>query len=89
MRASRLITVGTTLLILAVAIPAPLLAATATLNPVKDNTLYEPIDKDNFEDRSNGAGTKMFAGRVKDADADPGPGTRVAVRRAVLEFELG
>jgi spore coat protein A len=89
MRASRIVTAGTTLFILAVVIQAPLLAATATLNPSKDNTLFEPIDKDNFEDRSNGAGNKMFAGRVKDADADPTGGTRVAVRRAVLEFDLG
>src|SRR4029453_12287423 len=37
---------------------------------------------------SDGVGPTMFAGKVKDADADPGPGTRVALRRAVLEFEL-
>ncbi len=30
----------------------------------------------------------MFTGKVKDADADPGPGTRVALRRAVLEFDI-
>ncbi len=63
-------------------------AATVTLNPIKDNTLYEPIAQDSFADRSDGAGPTMFTGKVKDADADPGAGTRVAVRRAVLEFDI-
>jgi spore coat protein A len=61
---------------------------TVTLTPVKDNTLYEPISPDGFADRSDGAGPTMFVGKVKDADADPGPGTRIAVRRAVLEFDI-
>jgi spore coat protein A len=63
-------------------------ADTVTLNPSKDNTLYEPIAQDGFADRSDGAGPTMFTGRVKDADADPGPGTRVALRRAVLAFDI-
>ncbi len=64
------------------------LADTITINPVKDNTLYEPIAQDGFADVSDGAGPTMFTGKVKDADADPGPGTRVAVRRAVLAFDI-
>ena len=66
----------------------PLLADTVTLQPIKDNTLYEPVVQDAFADMSDGIGPTMFAGRVKDADADPGPGTRVAVRRAVLAFDI-
>jgi len=67
---------------------ATILADTVTINPIKDNTLYEPVAQDAFADVSDGAGPTMFAGRVKDADADPGPGTRVAVRRAVLAFDI-
>ena len=63
-------------------------ADTVTLNPVKDNTLFEPIAQDGFLDRSDGAGPTMFTGKVKDADADPGPGTRPAVRRGVLAFNI-
>ena len=59
-----------------------------TLNPIKDNTLYEPIQQDAFADRSDGAGPTFFVGKVKDADADPGPGVRVALRRGVLEFDI-
>lgn len=73
------------LLVLAV---HPAFAATATLNPTKDNTLYEPVTQDGFEDRSDGAGPTMFTGKVKDADADPGAGIRPAVRRAVLAFDI-
>jgi spore coat protein A len=76
---------------LAVAIPVattPLLADTVTLLPARDNTLYEPIAQDAFLDKSDGAGPTMFTGRVKDADADPGPGTRAALRRAVLAFDV-
>jgi spore coat protein A, manganese oxidase len=59
------------------------------LQPARDNTLYEPIDKDDFEDRSNGVGKWMFAGRTKDTDADPDEQVmRVAVRRAVLAFDI-
>ena len=57
-------------------------ADTVTIYPIKDNTLYEPIQPDGFADRSDGAGPTMFTGKVKDADADPGPGTRPAVRRS-------
>ncbi len=58
---------------------------TVTLQPIKDNTLYEPISRDDFADRSNGAGVAMFAGRTKDAlDSD----SEVAVRRAVLAFDV-
>jgi hypothetical protein len=85
MRASRLITCLVTLIVLISAAPAPLFAATATLNPVKDNTLYEPITKDNLEDRSNALGKNMFVGRVKDAVNASG---QVAVRRAVLAFDI-
>lgn len=66
----------------------PALAETVTLQPRKDNTLYEPIAQDTFQDRSDGAGPTMFAGKVNDADADPGPGTRPAIRRAVLAFDV-
>jgi spore coat protein A len=66
----------------------PLLADTVELLPAKDNTLYEPIAQDGFADKSDGVGPTMFTGRVKDADADPGPGTRPAVRRAVLAFGI-
>jgi spore coat protein A len=66
----------------------PALADTATLLPVKDNTLYEPIAQDGFADVSDGAGPTMFTGKVKDADADPGSGTRPAVRRGVLAFDI-
>jgi len=83
-------TVGTILFVLAVwsLLPAPALADSVTLNPARDNTLYEPIAQDSFLDRSDGAGATMFSGKVKDADADPGPGTRPAVRRAVLAFDI-
>ena len=63
-------------------------ADTVTLQPVKDNTLYEPIAQDAFADKSDGAGPTMFVGKVKDADADPGTGTRPAVRRGVLAFGI-
>jgi len=63
-------------------------ADTVTLTSVKDNTLYEPIAQDAFADMSDGIGPTMFTGKVKDADADPGAGTRVALRRAVLEFDV-
>ena len=80
---------GTILLLPIIALLAsgPALADTVTLQPVKDNTLYEPIAP-SFQDMSDGAGATMFAGKVKDADADPGPGTRPAVRRAVLAFDI-
>jgi spore coat protein A len=63
-------------------------ADTVQLQPTRDNTLYEPIAQEGFADRSSGAGQTMFTGTVKDADADPGPGTRPAVRRAVLAFDI-
>jgi len=63
-------------------------ADTVTLTSIKDNTLYEPIAQDAFADMSDGVGPTMFTGKVKDADADPGAGTRVAVRRAVMEFDI-
>ena len=56
-----------------------------TLNPVKDNTLYEPIQQDTFADMSDGVGPTMFAGKVKDALNQSG---QVALRRAVLEFDV-
>jgi len=60
-------------------------ADTVTLQPSRDNTLYEPIVKDGLADRSNGAGTTMFAGEIKDALNATG---QVAVRRAVLAFDI-
>jgi spore coat protein A len=68
--------------------PGAARADTVTLLPTKDNTLYEPITQDGFADRSDGAGPTMFVGKVKDADADPGAGTRPAVRRGVLAFGI-
>ena len=67
---------------------SPASADTVTLNPSKDNTLYEPIAQDGFTDRSNALGDSMFAGRVNDADADPNSGTRAAIRRAVVAFDI-
>jgi len=52
-------------------------ADTVIIQASKDNTLYEPIQKDNLEDRSNGAGKTMFTGRIKDALDEGG---QVAVR---------
>jgi spore coat protein A len=60
-------------------------ADTAILPAARDNTLYEPIQQDGFEDRSNGAGERMFTGRVKDA---LNAGGQVAVRRAVIAFDI-
>ncbi len=66
-----------------------ILAATATINPIKDNTLYQPVQQDGYADVSDGAGPTMFAGKVKDADSDPNTaGTQPAVRRAVLAFDI-
>lgn len=56
-----------------------------TLTPIKDNTLYEPIQQDGYADRSDGAGPTMFTGKTKDARTQSGG---VAVRRAVLEFDI-
>ena len=58
--AARIVCVGAALLLAAVAY-----GDVVTLQPSKDNTLFEPIDKDSFEDRSNGAGETMFAGRIR------------------------
>ena len=74
--------------VLAVVVVLPAAADSVTLLPIKDNTLYEPIAQDQFADKSDGAGPTMFTGRVSGADADPGPGTRVAARRAVLAFDI-
>jgi spore coat protein A len=60
-------------------------ADTTILQPSQDNTLYEPIQGDNLEDRSNGAGTTMFTGRTKDA---LNAGGQIAVRRVVLAFDI-
>lgn len=82
--------IGMFLLLTLVALLAsgPAVADTVTLQPIKDNTLYEPIAQDLFQDMSDGAGPTMFVGKVKDADADPGSGTRPAVRRGVLAFTI-
>ena len=55
--AARIVSVVSTLLLAGLAH-----ADTVTLQPSRDNTLYEPIVKDGLADRSNGAGTTMFAG---------------------------
>jgi spore coat protein A len=60
-------------------------ADSVSLRPTQDNTLYEPISRDGFQDRSNGAGTTMFTGKTKDALDSGG---EVAVRRAVLAFDI-
>jgi spore coat protein A len=60
-------------------------ADTAILPAAQDNTLYEPIQQDSFEDRSNGAGETMFAGKIKNVLNEGG---QVAVRRAVLAFDI-
>jgi spore coat protein A len=60
-------------------------ADTVSLPALQDNTLYEPIQKDNLEDRSNGAGDSMFAGKTQDALNASG---EVAVRRAVIAFDI-
>ena len=80
--------IGATLLALSCLGTLVARADAVTLSPIKDNTLYEPIAPDAFADMSDGLGPTMFAGKVKDADADPGTGTRVALRRAVLEFDI-
>ena len=83
MKTSRLIFAAACL---AWALPAGLtLADQVTLNPIKDNTLYEPIQQDGYADRSDGAGQTMFTGKVKDALTQSGT---VARHRAVLEFDI-
>ena len=69
--------------VLAATLPA--VADTVTLNPIKDNTLYEPIQQDAYADMSDGVGPTMFAGKVKDALNQAG---QVALRRALLEFDV-
>jgi spore coat protein A len=61
------------------------LADTVTVPAVKDNTLYEPIAQDTYADMSDGLGGTMFTGKVKDAKNQAG---QVAVRRAVIEFDI-
>ena len=84
----RVLRIGATLLALLCLGTRVARADAVTLSPIKDNTLFEPIAPDAFADMSDGLGPTMFAGKVKDADADPGPGTRVALRRAALEFDI-
>jgi len=83
----RVICIAVSLSIL-LAIPVALRADTVTLPPTRDNTLYEPVQQTSFNDTSNALGPNFFVGKVKDADADPGAGTRVAVRRGVLAFNI-
>jgi spore coat protein A len=68
-----------------VALAPPARADVVTIGASKDNTLYEPIQQDGFADVSDGAGPTMFAGKVKDAQNQAG---QVAVRRAVIEFDI-
>jgi spore coat protein A len=60
-------------------------AATATLSPVADNTIYEGgITADptgTFEDNSCGAGPDVFAGKA-------GQNARAFLRRALLRFDI-
>src|SRR3990172_13393420 len=56
--------------------PKPAAAASATLSPSKDNTLYEYVAADG--DRSNGAGSRFFAGRTAQG----------RLRRGVLAFDV-
>ena len=79
---------GLALVVIVLLLSTPLLADTVTLPPSKDNTLYEPVQQTSFNDTSNALGPNMFTGKVKDADADPSTGTRVAVRRAVMAFDI-
>ncbi len=69
----------------ALLVAAPGRADVITIGPIKDNTLYEPIVQESYADVSNGAGSTMFTGRVKDATNQAGD---VAIRRAVLEFDI-
>ena len=75
----------TALPVIALLLAAPLSADTVELLPVKDNTLYEPIQQTSFNDTSNALGPNMFTGKIKDADNQAG---QVAVRRAVLAFDI-
>jgi spore coat protein A len=61
------------------------MADQVTINPIKDNTLYEPIQQDGYADRSDGAGATMFTGKTKDAQTQSGG---VARHRAVVEFDI-
>jgi hypothetical protein len=54
-------------------------AAQITLEPVKDNTLYEPRNAASFT--SNGAGEHFFAGRVDDEG-------NAKLRRGLLAFDI-
>jgi spore coat protein A len=74
-----------TIFLLGMCAAVPALADTATIFPVKDNTLYEPITKDGNRDASDGAGPTMFTGKTKDALNAAG---QVAVRRGVVEFNV-
>src|SRR3990170_7718709 len=56
--------------------PGPAAAASISLSPIRDNTLYQYVAADG--DRSNGAGTRFFAGRT-----DQG-----RLRRGVLAFDV-
>lgn len=60
-------------------------ADTVTIGAIKDNTLYEPVQQDGLALMSDGIGPTMFAGKVKDAK---NAANQVAVRRAVLEFDI-
>ena len=59
--------IGVVLVVVVVLCAAAAHADTVVLQPAQDNTLYEPIQKDNLEDRSNGVGEAMFTGLTKDA----------------------
>ncbi|UCD34906.1 MAG: multicopper oxidase family protein [Nitrospiraceae bacterium] len=60
---------------------ADALAATVTINPVKDNTIAQGIDPgsgENFEDNSSGACENVFAGVTNDG----------LLRRSLLQFDI-
>lgn len=59
----------------------PGLAATTTINPSMDNTIYQGVDPntlENFEDHSCGAGTNLFSGVTNDD----------LLRRALIQFDI-
>ena len=81
----RTIISGAALVGFALLLPIAICADTVTLAPIRDNTLYEPIDTDGFADTSNALGINMFTGKVKDALNQSG---QTAVRRSVIYFDI-
>ena len=62
-------------------VPAAVFAATATIVPVMDTTIYQgtdPLTLELFEDNSCGAGTNLFSGMTAD----------MFLRRALVKFPI-